>query len=193
MKKVLIEFSEGVDVLEWYDELGSGYEELYGEEQSCKYTQVFKELSLRNHLTRENQVILDLGCGAGGLIRFLRNEFPSVVSSYYIGLDLSPSMCFLSRKQIDRAGLLGDVVAGDIFRLPFRDRAANTVLSITVLTCEDSLKEVILSFKDLLKSDGLLCCTVLCSRSPKILVGVFDLCETVAPLSQRETLCVTRS
>ncbi len=194
MKRMLIEVSEGsADVLEWYDELSSGYEELYGDEQSLKYTQVFKELSLRDRLTSENQVILDLGCGVGGLIRFIRNEFPTVMSSYYVGLDLSPSMCFLSREQIDRAGLLGDVVAGDIFRPPFRDRAANTILSITVLTCRDSLRETILNFRNLLKSNGLLCCTVLCSESSQILEGVLDLCEAVFTVSQREILCVTKS
>ncbi|MEO3992852.1 MAG: class I SAM-dependent methyltransferase [Desulfurococcaceae archaeon TW002] len=194
MKRVTIEFSNGsADVLEWYDELSSSYEELYGEEQSRKYTRVFKELLLRNHLTRENQVILDLGCGAGGLIRFLHNEFPSTASSYYVGLDLSPSMCFLSRKQINQAGLLGDVIAGDIFRPPFRDRAANTILSITVLTCRDSLREVILSLKNLLRSNGLLYYTVLCSESHKIPVDIFDLCEAITQLSQREILCVTKS
>lgn len=189
-----MEVGEGsADVLEWYDELSSGYEELYGDEQTLKYTQVFKELSLRDRLTSENQVILDLGCGAGGLIRFLRNELPTIMSSYYVGLDLSPSMCFLSREQIDRAGLLGDVVAGDIFRPPFRDRAADTILSITVLTCRDSLREAVLSFRNLLKSNGLLCCTVLCSESPQILGGAFDLCEAVTTLSQREILCVIKS
>lgn len=194
MRRVSAETSgDSVDVLNWYEEISSGYEELYGEEQSRKYAQVFKELSLRGYLTRENQVILDLGCGTSSLIEFLHNEFRDTASSYYVGLDLSPSMCFLSRKRIERVGLLGDVVAGDVFRPPFRDKVANTVFSITVLTCRDPLKEVVLNLKNLLRSDGLLCYTLLCSDSNKVLRHDLELCGVVEALSQREVLCVIKS
>lgn len=194
MRKVLAETSrDSVDVLNWYEEISDGYEELYGEEQSRKYAQVFKELLLRGHLTRKNQVILDLGCGTSSLIEFLHNEFHETASSYYIGLDLSPSMCFLSRNRIERVGLLGDVVAGDVFRPPFRDKTANIVFSITVLTCRDPLKEVVLDLKNLLRSDGLLCYTLLCSDSNKILMHDLELCEVVKTLSQREVLCIIKS
>lgn len=194
MRESLVETREdGLDVLNWYEELSNGYEELYGEEQSRKYIRVFKELSLRSHLTRKNQVILDLGCGTSSLIKFLCSGVSSTAFSYYVGLDLSPSMCFMSRKRINRAGLLGDVVAGDIFRLPFRGGIADTVLSITVLTCRDPLKEVILGFKNLLRNNGLLCYTVLCSDFRAVLEHDFELCESTTSLSQREVLCVIKS
>lgn len=194
MRESFIEIrTDSADVLSWYDELSSGYEELYGEEQSRKYAQIFNKPSLRSYLACKNLLILDLGCGTGDLIRFLYHEFPSIVSSYYVGLDLSPSMCFMCREEIDREGLLGDVVAGDIFKLPFRDGIANAVFSITVLTCKDLLREVFHSFKNLLRSNGLLCCSILCSDSRKVLGDDFELCETLTPLSRMEVLCVIKS
>lgn len=194
MERTLAETSkDSADALSWYDEISGGYEELYGEEQSRKYAHVFRELLLRGHMTLKNQVILDLGCGAGNLIEFLYNELRDAVFPYYVGLDLSPSMCFLSRKRIEGVGLLGDVVAGDVFRLPFRDKVANTIFSITVFTCRDQLRGVVLDLKNLLRSNGLLCYTILCSDSSKILRHDLELCEAAEALSQREVLCVAKS
>jgi len=44
--------SEDFDVLSWYDELSSGYDELYGEEQRRKFLQVVKEVSSINHVVK---------------------------------------------------------------------------------------------------------------------------------------------
>lgn len=180
------------DVLGWYDELSSVYDELYGEEQSRKYTYVLKEFSLRDYLVNRKHVILDLGCGTGNLIKFLRKKFPSKFI-YYVGLDLSPSMCLLSKKRVDNVGLLGDIVGGDVFRLPFRNEVANSVFSITVLTCRDSLKEVVTNFRELLRDNGLLYYTILCSDFSKTQEHGFELCEVSKPLSEREVLCVIKS
>jgi len=192
VSKIPVEDSDGsLDVLSWYEELSSGYDELYGEEQSRKYIRIFKELSLRSYLMNKKQVILDLGCGTGGLIKFLYREFRNVLSIYYVGLDLSPLMCFLSKEQIDRIGVLGDVVAGDIFRPPLRTGVANAVFSITVLTCKDHLEEVVPNLTKLLKDSGLLCCTILCS-DPSRHKHYSELCETSASLSRWEVLCIIK-
>lgn len=179
-------------MLNWYEELSGGYDELYGEEQSRKYDYVFKELSLRGFLTSRKQVVLDLGCGTGGLIKFLYRELRNVLPIYYVGLDLSPLMCFLGKKRIDSLGVLGDVVAGDIFRLPLRAGVADTVFSITVLTCRDYLEEVVPNFTKLLKDSGLLCYTILCSDSSGH-KHYSELCEASTSLSKWEVLCIIKS
>jgi len=184
--------SEDFDVLSWYDELSSGYDELYGEEQRRKFLRVVKEVPPINYVRGGNPVILDLGCGTGSLADFLLGEFLGRGSPYYVGLDLSPSMCFLSRERVSDAGLLGDVVAGDIFRLPFRGRAANVVFSITALTCGNFVEGVVQVLENLVKEGGLLFYTILCSDLSKIPESGLKMCEAIAYLSEREVLCVVK-
>lgn len=184
--------SEDFDVLSWYDELSSGYDELYGEEQRRKFLQVVKEVSSINHVGGGNPVILDLGCGTGGLAGLLLDEFSGMGPLYYVGLDLSPSMCFLSRERVGNAGLLGDVVAGDIFRPPFRGRVANAVFSITALTCGNFVEGMVQALENLVREGGLLIYTILCSDLSKIPESGLRVCDAIAYLSEREVLCVVK-
>jgi len=185
--------SEDFDVLSWYEELSSGYDELYGEEQRRKFLWVVKEASSVSYVRSGNPVILDLGCGTGSLAGFLLDGFSSKGSPYYVGLDLSPSMCFLSRGRISDAELLGDVVAGDIFRPPFRERVADAVFSITALTCGSFVEGVVQIIENLVKEGGLLFYTILCSDLSKIPRGGLEVCEATTYLSEREVLCVVKS
>ncbi|MEM2021417.1 MAG: class I SAM-dependent methyltransferase [Zestosphaera sp.] len=172
------------DVLTWYEELSRGYDELYLEEQLSKYEVIARELRLER-LGRDGLKLLDVGCGTGGAAGFLGSI---IMSSLYVGLDLSPSMCELARKRLDRLGLLGDVVAGDYLEPPFREGAADLVVSVTALTCSDALEEVVPSLRRLLRESGLLIYTILCST------GLQDIgknpCNSSITLSSRELLCV---
>lgn len=175
----------GYDVLTWYDELGSGYDELYLEEQLSKY-EVIASRTFLKEVTGSVRVVLDVGCGTGGMIAFLKSLQTTAI---YVGLDLSPSMCELTRKRLNELSVLGDVVAGDLLTPPFRDCTADLVLSITVVTCGRSLKDNIENLYRITKNGGSLIYTVLCSS------GTPDVDESLCGLriwlSSRELLCVS--
>ncbi|MEM2075170.1 MAG: class I SAM-dependent methyltransferase [Zestosphaera sp.] len=175
----------GYDVLTWYDELSGGYDELYLEEQLSKYRVLAGAVLLKS--VRGNvRVVLDVGCGTGGLAAFLKSLG---VIPFYVGLDLSPSMCESTRERLKNLSVLGDVVVGDLSSPPFRDRVADLVLSITVLTCRKSLESDVGSLSRMVRNGGYLIYTVLCSS------GVFNvsdgLCGFSVRLSPRELLCVS--
>lgn len=171
------------DVLTWYDELSSEYDELYLEEQASKY-EVIASRKLRG-VAGGVRVVLDVGCGTGGMAAFLKSL---QVAAIYVGLDLSPSMCELARKRLHELSVLGDVVAGDLLTPPFRDCAADLVSSITVVTCGKSLEGSIGSLYRVAKNGGSLIYTVLCSSGvPDVNEG---LCGLRTWLSPRELLCV---
>ncbi len=172
------------DVLTWYEELSGGYDELYLEEQLSKYEAIARESRLER-LRRNGLRLLDVGCGTGGAAGLLAS---AITPSLYVGLDLSPSMCELARRRLQGLGLLGDVVAGDYLKPPFREGAADLVVSVTALTCGEALEEVVPSLRRLLREGGLLIYTILCST------GFQDFsknsCNPSITLGSRELLCI---
>jgi SAM-dependent methyltransferase len=76
---------------------------------------------LRQHVASD-ATVLDLACGAGLVTRPLRDEDWEVV-----GLDYNEVAC----RSAVRSGL--DIVRGDAFSLPFRDRSFGAVLTVEML------------------------------------------------------------
>jgi len=95
----------------YYDTIAPAYQELYKEEQMEKIREIMDLVDIK-----EDDFILDLGCGSGFLEPFIRG--------YYIGLDISKE---LLRK------IKGNKLLGDATRLPFKDRSFDWVFCITVL------------------------------------------------------------
>jgi ubiquinone/menaquinone biosynthesis C-methylase UbiE len=98
-------------ILELYKRLAPIYEEIYGEEQRRKYWLISSQVGER---------VADAGCGVGLVFE--------VVSAYVVCLDISLDMLAQAKA---RRGELGELVAADFWRPPFRDKSFDTVLFLS--------------------------------------------------------------
>ncbi len=170
------------DVIEWYDELSSVYDELYGSEQKSKYVIINEVLAKIN--VKLNATVVDIGCGSGGLIESLSTND----GLYYVGLDLSIKLLSKARERLERLGVVGDVVAGDMFAMPFKDGSIKTLISVTAIVCGNALK-VVEEIKRVLRPDGVTVFTVLCASKNEELISKLG-CELTYGVSPREILCL---
>lgn len=86
-----------------------------------------------------NARVLDLGCGGGRNLAFLRERGHAAV-----GLDASPRLLALSAAK----GLRGHVVRGDLVALPFRAAAFDGVLCVAVIHHLPSEEERLRSLRE---------------------------------------------
>ncbi len=131
-----------------YDALASSYEELYGEEQLAKFSEIVRYLPKKTF-----QIILDAGCGTG-----LFFEKLSKMGSEVIGLDLSQKMLLCARSKAARFKV--HLVRGDVEHLPFRDEHFNLVVSATVLPVGPSSRQALKELLRVLRNGGLLVLTI---------------------------------
>lgn len=103
-------------------------------EKYDEFDLVFRQVSERLRqrlplLAAQPKVVLDLGCGTGADIRWLRKHYSR---AQVIGLDLTPAMLKPARR---RTGLWrrASLVAADAQQLPFRDASIDLVLSNMML------------------------------------------------------------
>lgn len=94
----------------YYDTLSPSYLELYEQEQRQKIEEVLNLVNIN-----DSKSILDVGCGAGLLQRYVKN---------YVGVDLS----FELLKKFE-----GKRVVGTGFDLPFKDKSFDYIFCVTVL------------------------------------------------------------
>jgi len=107
------------EVREYYDRLSKSYSMLYGPEQAMKHGKLLERMG-----KREYDVFVDIGCGDGVLLSKVRHR-----SSLRVGLDFSPGMLEKARYVLEGGASL---VRGDARHLPFRDRVADCVVSISL-------------------------------------------------------------
>ena len=107
-----------------YDVTSSFYEALYGFEQLRKFQAIS---SLGIFRDAKFNVVLDAGCGTGIIINCLRNR-----GSLTIGVDFSKGMLRKAKERFRNARDV-DLILSDIEYLPFRPRAFDLVISLTVL------------------------------------------------------------
>ncbi len=100
------------DLVEWYDTLADGYDELYAAEQSSKYDAAMRAVS-----SLRFGVAVDAGCGTGLFLERLR-----VICDLVLGVDVSHGM--LASVSLVRA---------DCSTLPLRDCVADCVFAISLL------------------------------------------------------------
>ncbi len=77
------------ELKDYYDVIASGYDELYGEEQEYKYRHVYYELGIK-----PGKRILDVGCGTGLLLGFLREQG---LDDYEVYVCVEPSQGMIER------------------------------------------------------------------------------------------------
>ncbi len=169
------------DVIEWYDSLSSSYDELYGSEQRDKYSKILGKVKLR-----KESILADLGCGTSELIMY---KDVSQLTKYYVGIDISLKLLEFASKKIADLGVLTDLIAGDVFALPFRESAFDTAVSISVIRCGDPVKTAVAAMREVIREDGLLIVSVLCGRGVSSIS--MEWCNgSVIKLSEREVACI---
>ncbi len=102
----------------YYDEIAKGYNNLYGSEQLKKWEIAKKIINFKN-----NEKVLDLGCGTGIITEKIAKRVNSVV-----GLDLSEEMLKNSIKKDNVKYVIGDAK-----KIPFEKNEFDKVVSFTVI------------------------------------------------------------
>lgn len=103
-------------VTDYYSIIAPGYEELYGEEQLKKFSEIDGFLSVS-----PGDSVLDVGCGTGLVTNLLAQEAQLVV-----GIDLANAMIAKAKKRTGPLYAVADAEA-----LPFRDKAFDKVIALT--------------------------------------------------------------
>jgi SAM-dependent methyltransferase len=107
--------------------------------------------------------LLDVGCGTGQMLRFLRDTRPE--RFVLTGLDRSSSAIQEAREVVD-----GDpsvrLVVGRAERLPFSDRAFDVVLAMGLLEYVASLEDALRELARVTRPGGLVVVTMQNPRSP---------------------------
>jgi len=114
-----------------YDITSQSYDELYGEEQRCKY-RVASPFLAKAAKADKRTVLCDIGCGTLLLYEYLKSIMDEVTEriTYYVGIDLSLGML---RVAASRRDALVDIVQADAEHLPLRGAACTLSVSFTVI------------------------------------------------------------
>ena len=99
--------------------------------------------------TRKSSMVLDAGCGTGGLILRLRGKHPEWTFS---GIDFMPLACDLARK---RCGPDVDIRVASIMELPFEDQTFDAVVSADVICQVDNPEVAVAEFFRVLGPGGI--------------------------------------
>ena len=83
-----------------------------------------EELRIKNQELGIKSRVLEVGCGTGQHASLIAET-----GSSYTGIDISPAMIELARRQISQA----EFVVGDVSHLPFTDASFNAVWAVAVL------------------------------------------------------------
>ncbi|TMI23485.1 class I SAM-dependent methyltransferase [Candidatus Bathyarchaeota archaeon] len=111
----------GNSVEEYYDKLSTGYDELYGPEQSRKHTKVIDFLG-----DKIVEIVVDVGCGTGNLLERVGKR-----SEMGVGIDISLRMLFKARARLGRGR--AELIRADSKALPIKSASADIVLAISLL------------------------------------------------------------
>ena len=108
-------------VIEYYNNISSSYDELYGEEQKNKYNKVFNVI--KNHYMNK---VLDYGCGTGLLLEYLCYN---ANIQLLVGIDISNGMLSKAKEKLSYKV---DLILCDGEYLPLRNNSFDTTFMITV-------------------------------------------------------------
>jgi ubiquinone/menaquinone biosynthesis C-methylase UbiE len=113
-------------IAEFYNNLSSSYDELYGREQSLKYRIVLKFIG-----DEKFKILVDIGCGSGALLRDTQQHY-----DYAIGIDLSINML---KKAKTRKMPNTDLILASSSMLPIKDHVVDCLVSISTLEADSGL------------------------------------------------------
>ncbi len=135
-------------LVDYYDALSRGYDELYGEEQARKHSAVLAAVG-----GARAGVVLDLGCGTG----LLTERLPSAGAGYVVAADISAGMAARAKARLPPAA---DLVICDCELLPLRGEAFDLVLAVTVLQNAYDMRRALSEAARVAREGGLVVATV---------------------------------
>lgn len=106
---------------------------------------------LRNLIGAPNGPIVDLGCGAGLVLRRLSRDFPSV---QVIGVDVSRPMLEEAMAQLREHAEAADFVRAQVPSLPFNDASLGAVVAVGLVHLIDDLDGLLREVTRVLKPGG---------------------------------------
>ena len=122
----MAERASDLEVAERYDAGCEAYDELYSGEQGEKYEAVLKVLRPRGR-------VIDVGCGSGLLIEYMKARGLMDAVDLYVCVDVSSCMLGLARERATRCGAKCVLVQADAYNLPFRDGSFDVAYSVSVV------------------------------------------------------------
>ncbi|KKP37629.1 MAG: hypothetical protein UR27_C0004G0042 [Candidatus Peregrinibacteria bacterium GW2011_GWA2_33_10] len=128
--------------------VNQNYEEI-GQEFSETRKHIWPEFKFFEKYFKKGAKVLDVGCGNGRLVEFLKNY-----SIDYTGLDQSKKLIEEAKKNFSNKNF----VQGNILKLPFRDSSFDIIFCIAVLHHIPSVeyrKKAISEIKRVLKNKGI--------------------------------------
>ena len=164
-------------ITKWYDALSKNYDELYGEEQNKKHTQVLQVIG-----KREFDTIVDVGCGTGKLLELIAPR-----TKLALGIDLSIQMLTKGKQGSTSLGI--QWIRADASHLPFQDRIADGVTSVSMTESGPVLDEHFSEISRIATENALMVMTIFGDKDRTSWrhskeTGI----ELVATLSDREQL-----
>ena len=164
-------------ITKWYDALSKNYDELYGEEQNKKHAKVLQFLG-----TREFNIIVDVGCGTGKLLRLI-----SPRSRVGLGIDLSVQMLDRAKQGTRDTGI--QLVRADASHLPLQDHVADGAISVSMTEAGPVLEEHFNELSRIATNDAMLVMTIFDDKNRTSWRQLDETrIELVASLSGREQL-----
>ncbi len=170
------------DLVEWYDKLSDGYEELYATEQSVKYQRALGWLD-----GHRLDLAVDVACGIGMFLDRVRGT-----CNYVVGVDLSRRMLEKARTRLkfEDVGL----VRGDCSALPLREKVADCLFAISLIEEGSQARKRVLELHRIAKTGGFLVVSVFHPEGRKVDFGKLGVkgVKHHTELSPREDLLVVR-
>ncbi len=160
---------------EWYDKLSQGYDELYGGEQEAKSQRVL-------HLVagKKFEILLDVGCGTGTLLRRMADSF-----SLGVGFDISLEM--ISKAKAKLPGNV-EVVRANCTALPVRKEVADCVLAVSVIDSNGNFARPVWELEQAVRRGGVLLFSVFHPEGKPVVLKAKNGTVLRSSLSPRETL-----
>jgi len=136
------------ELVEWYDKLSDGYDELYAEEQSVKY-----DLALKTTGARKFDIAIDIACGSGLFFEKLRTT-----CAFVVGVDVSREMLEKAKTRARNQDV--SLVRSDCYKLPLKDETADCLFAISLLKAGSELGKQVSKIARVVKNDGFVVGTV---------------------------------
>ena len=110
---------------------------------------------IRNAGVKNNMNILDAGTGTGKILKRIAKLNPD---GYNAGIDLSPDMLKVARKNLQKTGSRYELFEASVYELPFNDNKFDILLSNYVLDLlpEEDFKKILMEFRRVLNDGGIL-------------------------------------
>lgn len=128
-------------IAEDYNATAGIYDMRYREEQQLKIGFLLNRVRLR-----DGDTIIDAGCGTGLLLEAASER----AKAWLVGIDSSIGML----REAKRKGIEADLVLGDIEKMPFRDRVADAVFSVSVIQLADDPGQAVSEIRRVTKEGG---------------------------------------